>query len=123
MSATNDLGQWYKSIPKITRVWFTASIVVSFAPRLGLVRPHNLILLLTPIIKNFQIWRLLTAVLFYPVGFNLLINLFFIYQYSTRLETSTFNGKPADYVFCLSFLWLCNVIVGIILTMPVSICG
>ncbi|CAF1436978.1 unnamed protein product, partial [Adineta steineri] len=31
MSGSNDLGQWYKSIPPITRVWFTASIVVPLA--------------------------------------------------------------------------------------------
>ncbi|CAF0821509.1 unnamed protein product [Adineta steineri] len=119
MSATNDLGQWYKSIPKITRVWFTATVVVSIAARIGLVRPYNLILLFTPIVKQFQIWRLFTGVLFYPMGFNFLINLFFIYQYSPRLETSTFNGKPADYLFCIAFLWLCNTILGLILSLPI----
>jgi len=119
MSVQNDIGQWYKSIPKITRVWFTASIVVPLSARLGLVRPQTLVLFLNPVIKQFQIWRLITAVLFYPMGFNFLINLFFIYQYSSRLETSTFNGKPADYIFCLAFLWLCNVIVGSVLTLPV----
>lgn len=72
------------------------------------------------------------------MGFNYLINLYFIYQYSSRLETSkssllsegrrdivvyslgTFNGKPADYIFCLFFLWLCNVVVGSILSIYVS---
>lgn len=119
MSASNDIGQWYKSIPKITRVWFTASIIVPLSARLGLVRPQTLVLFLNSVIKQFQIWRLFTAVLFYPMGFNFLINLFFIYQYSSRLETSTFNGKPADYIFCLTFLWFCNVLVGSILSLPV----
>lgn len=72
------------------------------------------------------------------MGFNYLINLYFIYQYSGRLETSTnenfvdlfiqisfarqgtFNGRPADYVFCLFFLWICNVIVGSVLSLYVS---
>jgi derlin-1 len=71
------------------------------------------------------------------MGFNYLINLYFIYQYSSRLETSkkistntylylylffikgTFNGKPADYIFCLFFLWICNVIAGSILSLYV----
>lgn len=56
MSVSNDLGQWYKNIPKITRVWFTSSIVVSLAARLGLVRPQNLVLFVGPIIKNFQVY-------------------------------------------------------------------
>ncbi|CAF3107977.1 unnamed protein product [Rotaria sp. Silwood2] len=119
MSASNDLGQWYKSIPPITRVWFTGAIIVPVSARLGLVRPQNLVLFIQPIIQNFQIWRLITAVLFYPMSFNYLINLYFLYQYSSRLETSTFNGKPADYIFCLFFLWICNIIVGGILSLYV----
>lgn len=117
MSVSNDIGQWYKNIPPITRTWFSASVVVPVAARLGLVRPQNLILLIDPIVSNFQIWRLLTAFLFYPMGFNYLISLLFIYQYSSRLETSTFNGKPADYIFCLFFLWVCNTIVGSFLSL------
>lgn len=55
MSVSNDLGQWYKSIPPITRAWFTASIAVPVAARLGLVRPHNLVLFVKPIIQHFQV--------------------------------------------------------------------
>lgn len=55
MSASNDLGQWYKSIPLITRAWFTASIVVPLATRLGLVRAQNLVLFIQPVLKNFQV--------------------------------------------------------------------
>jgi derlin-1 len=55
MAATNDLGQWYKSIPPITRTWFTGSIIVPVAARLGLVRPQNLVLFVRPIFKNLQV--------------------------------------------------------------------
>jgi len=68
MSASNDLGQWYKSIPKISRVWFTSSIVVSLAARLGLVRPQNLVLFINPIIKHFQV-----CFIFHNLFFFLLI--------------------------------------------------
>jgi derlin-1 len=57
MSVSNDLGQWYKSIPPITRTWFTSSIIVPVAARLGLVRPQNLVLFVKPIIQNFQVYR------------------------------------------------------------------
>jgi derlin-1 len=59
MSVTNDLGQWYKSIPPITRVWFTGSIMVPVAARLGLVRPQNLVLFVKPIFKNLQVYSLI----------------------------------------------------------------
>ncbi|CAF3884430.1 unnamed protein product [Adineta steineri] len=118
MSGSNDLGQWYKSIPPITRVWFTASIVVPLAVALQIVDSGQLLLYIYPIIKHFEIWRLLTAVLVHRLGLKYLVKLYFLYEYSSRLETSTFNDRPADYVFCLTFLWLCNIIVGFILPMP-----
>ena len=59
MSVSNDLGQWYKSIPPITRTWFTASVVVPVAARLGLVRPHNLVLFVKPVIKQLQVYYFL----------------------------------------------------------------
>lgn len=34
-----------------------------------------------------QIWRPVTAVFFYPMGFHYLVNLYFLYTYSIRLET------------------------------------
>jgi derlin-1 len=58
MSVSNDLGQWYKSIPPITRTWFTGSVIVPVAGRFGLVRPQNLLLFIKPIIKNFQVYFL-----------------------------------------------------------------
>jgi len=42
-----------------------------------------------------QIWRPLSATLYFPVGpgtgFLYLVNLYFLYQYSTRLETGSFS--------------------------------
>jgi len=65
MSASNDLGQWYKSIPKITRAWFTGSIIIPLAARLGLVRPQNLVLFVSPIIKHFQVCFIFHISIFY----------------------------------------------------------
>ena len=67
-------------------------------------------------LKIFHFWRPITGALFYPIspqtGFAYLINLYFLYSYSSRLEQSTFEGKPADYVFMLTFNWLILTIVG-----------
>lgn len=56
MSASNDLGQWYKSIPPITRVWFTSSAILPLAERLGLVSRFHLLLIVKPIIQKFQVY-------------------------------------------------------------------
>ncbi|XP_013421634.1 derlin-1-like, partial [Lingula anatina] len=47
-----------------------------------------------------------------------LILLYFLYSYSTRLETGLFDGKPADYLFLLVFNWLCLVLIGFIIGLP-----
>jgi len=69
-------------------------------------------------VYHFQFWRPFTAVLFYPLtpqtGFHFLINLYFLYSYSTRLETGHFDGRPADFLFMLIFNWICLVIIGFI---------
>ena len=69
--------------------------------RFGIVNPAWVILSWHYFWRKFQIWRPLTAVFYYPIspmtGFAYLINLYFLYSYSTRLET----GKcviPSDLV-------------------------
>lgn len=72
-----------------------------------------------------QIWRPLTALFFYPIspstGFHFLINCYFLYTYSQRLEMGMFAGKPADYFYMLLFNWACCVIIGLLVSLPVSI--
>lgn len=55
MSASNELGQWYRSIPKITRAWLTGSVAVSLSARLGLVKPHQLLLFVGPAFRHLQV--------------------------------------------------------------------
>lgn len=114
----SDIGDWYRGIPQITRYWFTGSIVVPLIARFGLVSMKSLILSFELVFYRFQIWRTITAVFFFPItpmtGFHYLIQLYFLYSYSTRLETGIFDGRPADYVFMLIFNWICLVIIGFI---------
>lgn len=114
--SSNEFKDWYYSIPKVTRAWFTGSVVLPLIGRFGLIDPYILVLMFEPFIWKFHFWRPVTAVLFYPIspqtGFTYLINLYFLYSYSKRLETTTFDGKPADYIFMLIFNWLCLVIIG-----------
>lgn len=50
-----------------------------------------------------------------------MLNCFFLYNYSLRLETDHFKRTPSDYFFLLIFNWLCCVIVGVIADFPVSV--
>ncbi|XP_011804678.1 PREDICTED: derlin-1 isoform X2 [Colobus angolensis palliatus] len=117
----SDLGDWFRSIPAITRYWFAATVAVPLVGKLGLISPAYLFLWPEAFLYRFQIWRPITATFYFPVGpgtgFLYLVNLYFLYQYSTRLETGAFDGRPADYLFMLLFNWICIVITGLTMDM------
>jgi len=114
--STNEVALWYERMPKITRYWFTGSVVIPLLARFGILKAQHLVLLFDLFIYKFQIWRPFTALLYYPItpqsGFTYLINLYFLYSYSQKLETSTFDGKTADYLFMLIFNWICILIIA-----------
>ncbi|XP_040563354.1 derlin-1 [Lepeophtheirus salmonis] len=116
MPAGGDIGDWFKSLPIFTRYWFGLTLGFTLFGRFGLLSPHWLILLWDSFFHEFQLWRPVTALFFYPLnpktGFPFLLNLYYLYNYSIRLETGIFDGRPADYLFMLIFNWLCCVIVG-----------
>ncbi|CAG9821277.1 unnamed protein product [Phaedon cochleariae] len=115
---STDQGDYYSVCSESS---FKRSIVFTLLGRFSIVKPYNLVLLYEPL-KRFQIWRLLTSVLYYPIqqaGFHYLINLYFLYNYSRRLEEGAFAGKPADYLFLLIFNWICCIILGLIAELPI----
>ena len=102
----SDIGDWLKSIPLFTRYWFISTIVVSLLGRFQFIYPQTFMLLYEPFVYKFEIWRSLTSVLYYPTNFNLLINLYFLYQYSSSLEKEEYARRPADYLYLLIFNWV-----------------
>lgn len=53
--AENELGIWYRSIPIITRWWFSLSIVFPLLGRLGLINMMYMLLDYASIIYRFQV--------------------------------------------------------------------
>lgn len=51
----SDLALWYRSVPEITRYWFTGSIVLPLLGRFGLLSPWWCVLEYTLFIKKFQV--------------------------------------------------------------------
>lgn len=65
----------------------------------------------------------MTCAFYFPItpntGFDYLITLYFLYSYSTRLETGVFGGCTADYAFLLLFNWAVAAILA--LTFDISL--
>jgi len=119
--AENDIGDWFRGIPIITRWWFVSSIIFPLLGKIGLLHPFYMILDFDMVVYKFQIWRLITSIIYFPLGpgtgFHYLINLYFLYSYSTRLESGVFDGRPADYLFLLIFNAISLVLLGFALTL------
>uniref|UniRef100_A0A915P7G3 Derlin n=1 Tax=Meloidogyne floridensis TaxID=298350 RepID=A0A915P7G3_9BILA len=103
-----DFGEWYRSIPLITRYWFTGATVIPLMGRFGLFSPYLMLLDFELFFYKFQLWRPLTALFYYPVtpqtGFHWLLMCYFLYNYSKDTETSVYDGRPADYLFIYNYL-------------------
>jgi len=116
-----DIQDWFKSLPVFTRYWFGGTLLFSLLGRFGLLYPEWLILSWETFITKFHIWRPITALLYYPItpmtGFHFLMNLYFLYNYSLRLETGIFDGRPADYFFML----IVNLILSVIIALGLRI--
>ncbi|TPX56646.1 hypothetical protein PhCBS80983_g04366 [Powellomyces hirtus] len=94
---------WFNSVPPVTRALFAGTVGFSLAAGLGIVAPYQLIFVPEYILKKYQIWRLVTAFLWQPLGFPFLMNIYFLYRNSSDLETGLFVGRTADYVFFMIF--------------------
>lgn len=113
----SEVREWFNSLPIFTRWWLLLTIGFSLFGRFGLVGPERLILLWDPFINNFQIWRAVTSLFYYPLGpstgFHFMVNCYFLYNYSLRLERGEYDGRPADYFYMLLFNAACSVVAGL----------
>ena len=114
----SDVRDWFNSLPIFTRYWLLLTASLSLIGRFGLITPHALILIYDRFIHNFEIWRAATSVFYYPLnpatGFHFMINCYFLYNYSLRLERGEYDGRPADYLYMLLFNWVCCFVIGLI---------
>uniref|UniRef100_A0A182VL38 sn-1-specific diacylglycerol lipase ABHD11 n=1 Tax=Anopheles merus TaxID=30066 RepID=A0A182VL38_ANOME len=119
----SDFQTWYKQVPPFTRIWLTATVGISLLAKIGLLPISYLILQSAPFFYKLQLWRPMTAVLFYPLnpatGFHFMMNCYFLYNYSLRLESDHYKQKPGDYFFMLFFNWILCVIVGLVMDLPI----
>uniref|UniRef100_A0A668SJY8 Derlin n=2 Tax=Ovalentaria TaxID=1489908 RepID=A0A668SJY8_OREAU len=111
--AYQTLQQEYLQIPVVTRAYTTACVLTTAAVQLEIITPFQLYFNPDLILRNYQVWRLITNFLFFgPVGFNFLFNMIFLYRYCRMLEEGSFRGRTADFVFMFLFGGLLMTIFG-----------
>nr|CAD7442545.1 unnamed protein product [Timema bartmani]CAD7601254.1 unnamed protein product [Timema genevievae] len=108
--AYQTFRQEYLQMPVVTRAYTTACVITTLAVQLELVSPFQLYFNPILIIKQYQLWRLVTTFLFFgTVGFNFLFNMIFTYRYCRMLEEGSFRGRTADFVMMFLFGGICMI--------------
>ena len=99
--------QWlqaYLEMPPVTRVYTSACVITTLAVQLEIVSPFQLYFNPLLIIRQWQLWRIVTTFLFFGTfGFNFLFNMIFTYRYCRMLEEGSFRGKSSDFVMMFIF--------------------
>lgn len=110
----SSFEEMVKSIKPVTRVLVFAGIGMAVAVGIRLISPYSLILDMDRTVRNFEIWRPFTSLMFMgPFGIPLVFTLVLLGTQSQRLE-STFlpESSTADYVFLLLFSSIPMILVG-----------
>lgn len=96
--------EWWKSMPPVTRSYICLSVLTTAAVALEVITPLKLYLNWDLILHKAHFWRLFTNFLFFG-NFNLdfLFHMFFLYRYCKMLETNSFRGRTADFLYMLLF--------------------
>ncbi|CAM8895389.1 unnamed protein product [Rhodiola kirilowii] len=57
-------GEFYNSLPPISKGFATMCVVTTTAARLGLLAPERVAILYNEVFSHFQVWRLVTSFFF-----------------------------------------------------------
>ena len=94
----------YLEIPVVTRVYLTASVLVTIGCSLELISPFTLYFNVNLIVTKGQVWRLFSNFLFFgSASLDFLFHMFFLVRYCRLLEEGSFRGRTADFVMMLLF--------------------
>eukprot|EP00217_Crustomastix_stigmatica_P014534 CAMPEP_0183801916 /NCGR_PEP_ID=MMETSP0803_2-20130417/29073_1 /TAXON_ID=195967 /ORGANISM="Crustomastix stigmata, Strain CCMP3273" /LENGTH=212 /DNA_ID=CAMNT_0026046647 /DNA_START=129 /DNA_END=763 /DNA_ORIENTATION=- len=99
-----NIEQWYKETPIITRSYLTLCFVTTAGCALELISPFSVYFNAKLIFRKFQVWRLFTNFFFFgSLGLDFVFHMFFLARYCRMLEEGCFRGRSADFLFMLLF--------------------
>ena len=94
--ANDGPGEWYASLPPVSKFWFASCALSTIGFHLNFVDPRSMALSWTRVREEWQVWRVVTNFVFigkFSLGFAM--RLVMIAQYAVSLERQTFTGTTA----------------------------
>eukprot|EP00898_Chlorokybus_atmophyticus_P000551 jgi/Chlat1/1497/Chrsp12S02029 len=99
-----NIEDWYKSMPIITRSYLTLSFLTTAGCALEVISPYSVYFNPKLIFHDLQLWRLFTNFFFFgKLGLDFLFHMFFLARYCKLLEEGSFRGRTADFFYMLLF--------------------
>ncbi|GMI02945.1 hypothetical protein TrLO_g8758 [Triparma laevis f. longispina] len=117
---TNPVKAWFDALPPLTRLWFTAALLNACFVYFGTISAQSIAWSWELVFSKFHIWRPVTCFWFVGTfgreGFNTLISLYMLQQYSGRYERQAINtgggGTLPDYITMLAIVGVIQLAVG-----------
>ena len=102
----DDLRQWYREIPLVTRSFISGTLLLGFLATFNLIAINKLLFVSELVRMKFQVWRLITPFLFSgKFSFNFAMHLMVMYENFKRYESNPFNtgagGNSADFLYMI----------------------
>ena len=108
--------EWYRSLPPVTRGYLTASFATTVVVQLELLSPMLLYLDFDSVLGKLELWRLLTNFCFFGTfSMPFVFSMFFLVRYGKELEMKRFEGRCADYVWCMALCSLVMIVVAYVI--------
>ena len=108
--------EWYRSLPKITRGYLTACVASTILVQTELVSPMLLYLDFPSVTAKLEVWRLLTNFCFFGgFGMPFVFSMFFLVRYGKELEAKRFEGRSADFLWCMGFAGLIMTLIAYVM--------
>uniref|UniRef100_A0A1D1Y7M2 Derlin n=1 Tax=Anthurium amnicola TaxID=1678845 RepID=A0A1D1Y7M2_9ARAE len=97
-------GEYYRSLPPVTKTYGVICLMASSALYLGLYHYSNITLSYVAILRRLQLWRLVTN-FFFLGPFSIYFGLRFVMlaRYGVLLEKGPFKDRTADFLWMVIF--------------------
>ncbi|XP_010919662.2 derlin-1 [Elaeis guineensis] len=108
-------GEYYRSLPPVTKAYGVFCLMTSAADRLHLFNVVHILLYYDLVLKQFQVWRLVTN-FFFLGRFSIYFGLRFLMlaRYGVMLEKGPFKQRTADFLWMMIFGALSLLVIGLI---------
>ncbi|KAF5947683.1 hypothetical protein HYC85_013640 [Camellia sinensis] len=106
---------YYRDLPPVAKTYGVICLMTSAAYHWGLYDLRIIALFYGKVLKNFQIWRLITNFFFLgPFSFTFAFRLLLIARHGVQLERGPFDKRTADYLWMFIFGALSLLVMAIV---------